>query len=66
MTRIPILCTEDEMIRLHSLAYATAIQTGAKGYELDEITSEIFIPMLKHANREVEKAEARPKLSLVS
>jgi hypothetical protein len=63
--RLPLLFGEDEIVRLHSLAYATAIQTGAKVNELDEVTSEVFRSLARQANRAVISAQHHPRLRLV-
>jgi hypothetical protein len=64
--RMPILFNLAEVERLHGLAYTTAIQTGAKGEELDHLTAEVFRSLAGKANRDVLAAKARPKLHLVS
>ena len=61
----PILCDEGEMMRLHSLAHTTAIQTGAKGYELDQVTAGIFSMLIAQNNRGVMHEAARPQLRLI-
>jgi hypothetical protein len=62
---LPLVCEMSEAQRLHSLAYATAIQSGAKGYELDEVTASLFTDLVEHANRSVIKDRSRPILRLV-
>ncbi|MBN9505032.1 MAG: hypothetical protein J0I69_03305 [Altererythrobacter sp.] len=63
--RLPITFARDEVERLHSIAYAAAIQTGAKGIELDEVTSGIFRALAEQANRSVLRAREQPKLRVV-
>lgn len=62
MDRMPIHCSMDEFERLHSVAYAAAIQTGAKGRNLDEVTAGVFRSLLAEANA---RATAIPMLQLV-
>jgi hypothetical protein len=63
--RLPITFARDEAERLHSIAYAAAIQTGAKGEELDEVTAAIFAALAAQTNRSIAKAQSRPPLRLV-
>jgi len=63
--RVPITFSLDEVERLHSIAYAAAIQTGAKGVELDETTAAIFAALAAQTNSSIAKAQSRPPLRLV-
>lgn len=63
--RMPIQFDLGEVERLHSIAYCTAIQTGAKGYELDEVTAGIFRALAEQANRVALEAQERPALRLI-
>jgi hypothetical protein len=65
MDRLPIHFDMDEVARLHSVAYAAAIQTGAKGQKLDGLTSQIFLALAEQANGTALAASASPRLSLV-
>ncbi|KRA84178.1 hypothetical protein ASD76_09355 [Altererythrobacter sp. Root672] len=51
----------DEAIRLHGIAQTAAIQTGAKGHELDQVIALIFDVLVAQANRD----ENRPSLKLI-
>lgn len=63
--RLPIMFSIDEVERLHSIAYAAAIQTGAKGDELDSVTADVFRALAQQANRAEQRARERPNLQLV-
>ena len=62
---LPLFFTEDEVMRLHDIAHVAALQTGAKGLSLDEVTSEIFRSMARQTNRSVINQLMRPQLKLV-
>lgn len=62
---VPILCGMDEFERLHRVAYAAAIQTGAKGDALDHVLAGIVRVLLAEANRATIRAERHPPLRLV-
>lgn len=62
---LPCVFGLNEMQRLHGIAYTSAIQTGAKGVELDELTAEIFASLAMQANRAEVIRNAKPALRLV-
>jgi hypothetical protein len=62
---LPLIIPEDEMIRLHSIAYAAAIQTGAKGHSLDCLTAELFTALAKQASLQVIEVQTPPSLRLI-
>lgn len=65
-TAIPLLFDRDEITRLHSIAYAAAIQTGAKGYALDVATASIFESLADQANCLALMDMAEPPVSLAA
>lgn len=62
---LPLLFGMDEIERLHAVAHTAALQTGAKGLELDETTSAIFLAMAMQANRATVRAAPTPALRLI-
>ena len=62
---LPIICDPDEMERVHSIAFTAAIQTGARGEELDQMTSGIFRVMIGQTNRAEMKARRQQPLRLI-
>ena len=63
--RLPLLFATDEIERLHGIAYAAAIQTGAKGEALDQVTSDVFRALAGQANADLIGAAKRPALRLI-
>lgn len=58
--RMPILFDMEESARLHGIAHTAALQTGAKGEELDELTSDIFNVLASYTNYVTVKAKQKP------
>ena len=48
---ITVLAGAAEVERLHSIAKAAAIQTGAKGGALDALTADITTSLIKQSNK---------------
>ena len=67
---LPILFSMDEFERLHGIAHTAAIQTGAKGDELDAAIAKILPGLIEQANRHFINAKlaesARSNLRLVT
>ena len=66
----PILFSMDEFDRLHAIAYNVALQTGAKGAEMDDTFDQILRALIAQANRHFLNAKlaesARSNLRLVT
>lgn len=65
MRRMPVLGGVDELDRLHGIARTAALQTGAKGLELEEVTAEILFALIAQSNRAIGADQRRPNLQLV-
>jgi hypothetical protein len=61
----PVLGGYDEACRLHEIAKTAALQTGAKGLELDNVIASILSTLLAQSNRAIIAERARPRLQLV-
>ncbi|TCJ39209.1 hypothetical protein [Parafrankia sp. BMG5.11] len=64
--RLPIHFDRDEVARLSAIANTAAIQTGAKGDELDQVMDAIFRTLAAQANRMVLRERERPALRLIA
>lgn len=56
---LPLLSGEADIERLHDIARTAAIQTGAKGPDLDRVIAEIFTALAMQANK-IELAARQP------
>lgn len=61
----PVLGGVDEAMRLHSIAKVAALQTGAKGAELDQVIATILTTLIGQSNRGIIAERARPQLRVV-
>lgn len=62
---LPILFSMDEFERLHGIAHTAAIQTGAKGDELDAAIAKILPGLIEQVNAATIRDHERPPLRLV-